>query len=108
MRNKTEIFESAKVYTDNILSTENPTEVLLVMTRHIFGRIRINVVLHKDDERHILKTKLFRKGDFNNRAFLISFRTTLDNTVRWYYDCPVERFGTQDYDFRNVIYPEDD
>lgn len=109
LRNKTGVYESAKKETPQLLSTEEPTEVVLVMTRHIFGRIRINIIIHDNNERYVLKAKLSNKGNFDNRAFLMSFRTTRNNIVRWLYDCPIGNRGSiQDYDFRNVEYPEDD
>lgn len=107
LRNKTEIFETTKVKTDNLMSTDEPTEVILIMTRHIFGRIRINAIIHDDNGRYVLKAKLSNKGNFDNRAFLLSFRTTKNNSVRWMYDCPLENRRVQDYDFRNVHYPEE-
>lgn len=107
LRNKTEIFESTKVNTENLLSIEDPTEVILIMTRHIFGRIRINAIIHDNSGRYVLKAKLSNKGNFDNRAFLLSFRTTRNNSVRWMYDCPINDRRVQDYDFRNVHYPED-
>lgn len=106
MRNRTGIMESTKVETVNLLSPDDATEVILVMTRHIFGRIRINVIIQDDGGRYVLKTKLSNKGNFDNRAFLISFRTTRNNTVRWLYDCPIANRGVQDFDFRSVSYPE--
>ncbi|KAL5279761.1 hypothetical protein ACFFRR_004014 [Megaselia abdita] len=108
LRNKTDAFESMKMDTADLLSPDEPTEVILIMTRHIFGRIRINAIIHDNGDRYVLKTKLSNKGNFDNKAFLISFRTTRNNNVRWLYDCPIENRGIQDYDFRNVEYPGDD
>lgn len=106
LRNKTTIF--AKFETENLMSTDDPTEVILIMTRHIFGRIRINVIIHDNSGRYVLKAKLSNKGNFDNRAFLLSFRTTRNNSVRWLYDCPLMNRDIQDYDFRHLEYPEDD